>query len=79
MRAMRLPERFAPHEAVQERDRGIGKIVERKNDGCRSVALDRELHQQPAQQEPDRKASRIAEKKAGDRLVEGGKAEHRAK
>ena len=71
------PERFALRDPAQQRERGVGQIVERKNQRGDELLVPGELQQAPAEQEADRQTADIAEENPGDRAVEGRKAEHR--
>jgi hypothetical protein len=78
MLAMRLPERLASDDAADERDRRIGEIIERQDDGRRQIAVRGKSQQEPAEHEADRQAAHVAKKHACDRLVEGRKAKDRS-
>src|SRR5262249_22794343 len=75
--AMGLPDRLARTRPTNERECGVGEIVEREKQRGRKVAADRDVQEQPRQQEADRQASDVAEKQPRDRLVEWSKTDDR--
>ena len=78
MRAMRRPERLAPHHPAQQRHRGIGQIIQRQQQRGGEMLMPGQLQQAPAEQQADRQAADVAEKDLRHRPVERRKAEHRA-
>ena len=78
MGAVRLPDALAVRQAADQRERGVGQIIERQQQRRREVAVAGEQHQEPAEQQADRQAADVAEEKLGGRPVEIGKAEHGA-
>ncbi len=78
MGAVRDPERLAAYQPAQQRERGIGQIIERQDKRGRGMVLSRQLQQTPAEQQADRQAADVAEKDRRDRTVERRKTDHRA-
>ena len=74
---MRLPDRLALGRTAQQRQRGIGDVVERKKDCCRQTVLKAEAVEQPRHQKADRQGPDIPQEKAGHRAIEGCKADQR--
>src|SRR5215470_19726328 len=75
MAPMGLPDRFARERSAQEREGGIGEIIEREQDRRRQMAARRQMKQQPGQQQADREAADVAKEQARDRLVERSKSD----
>ncbi len=73
MIAMRLCDRLASCDPAHQRDGRIAQIIERQQDCRGEVAPAGKQHKHPAQQQSDRKAADVAQKQAGNRLVEGRK------
>ncbi len=62
MRAVRLPDRFPADGSSQQGDRGVGEIVERRDQRCDQMAAARDKQQQNTKNETDRQAADVAEK-----------------
>ena len=60
MLTMRLPERLAPDDAADERDRRIGEIIKRQDNGSSQMAVRGKAQQEPAEHETDRQTAHVA-------------------